>query len=511
MKTLRLILGDQLNHQHPWLSHVREDVTYILVESRSETDYVRHHIQKVCAFFLAMRQFAEELRAAGHQVIYIRLDDDGNLGDFPSTLQPILTAGQYNRFEYQLPDEYRLDEVLKFFAEELDIPTEAVDTHHFFTGRGALEEFFRGKKTFILENFYRDLRRKTGYLMEASGEPATGRWNYDEENRNKYKGKEAIPEPPIRTHDATEVVELLGKEGVKTIGRIEGNELKWPVSRGEGLELLAFFCHELLPQFGKYQDAMTREHAFLFHSRLSFLMNVKLLSPAEVVEAVEKQWQSDPERYGIAQVEGFIRQILGWREYMRGVYWAKMPDYATLNYFGHDAKLPDWFWTGETKMECLRHSIDQSLEHAYAHHIQRLMVTGNFALMLGVDPSEVDAWYLGIYIDALEWVEITNTRGMSQFADGGIVGTKPYVASANYMHKMSDYCKNCVYDRKEKLGASACPLNSLYWDFYARHEDKLGRNPRIGMMYRTWKRFGEEQQTEIRKKAAWIKENIESL
>lgn len=510
MKSLRLILGDQLNIQHPWFAELRPDVTYLMMEVRSETDYVRHHIQKVCAFFLAMRKFAQLLRDKGHEVLYYTLDDPQNKATFTEKISQLIADQGFEHFAYQLPDEYRLDQLLSKFAEDLNIATEVVDTHHFFTGRGDLAQFFKGKKTFILESFYRDLRKKYGYLMEGE-EPATGRWNYDEENRKKFKGKEAIPEPPIPAHDTSEIVTLLATEGVETIGRIPQNELKWPVTRAESLDLLDFFCMTLLPNFGRYQDAMIREHAFLFHSRLSFAMNVKLIAPAEVVEAVEQQWKSDPETYGIAQVEGFIRQILGWREYMRGVYWARMPDYATLNYFQHEATLPEWFWSGETKMECLRQAIDQSLDHAYAHHIQRLMVTGNFALLLGVDPAEVDAWYLGIYIDALEWVEITNTRGMSQFADGGIVGTKPYVASANYMHKMSNYCSACHYDRKEKLGADACPFNSLYWDFYARHEDKLARNPRIGMAYRTWKRFDPELQAAIRKRAAEIKAQINDL
>jgi deoxyribodipyrimidine photolyase-related protein len=237
-------------------------------------------------------------------------------------------------------------------------------------------------------------------------------------------------------------------------------------------------------------------------------MNAKLLSPLEVVEACVDYWEEHQEQIDISQIEGFVRQIIGWREFMRGIYWAKMPEYATLNYFEHKAPLPDWYWTGDTKMKCLHTAVNQSLDHAYAHHIQRLMVTGNFALLLGVDPDELDQWYLGIYMDAIEWVEITNTRGMSQFADGGIVGTKPYVASANYMHKMSDHCTNCAYDRKKKVGKDACPFNSLYWDFYDRHTDKLGNNPRIGMMYRIWNKMDSEQQEAILKRAEYIKVHI---
>jgi deoxyribodipyrimidine photolyase-related protein len=272
---------------------------------------------------------------------------------------------------------------------------------------------------------------------------------------------------------------------------------------------LEYFCEQLLPNFGAYQDALTTWDPYLFHSRLSFSLNTKMISPLEVVQTVEKYWYVHQDQISIAQVEGFIRQIIGWREYMRGIYWAKMPEFGEMNFFGHDRKLPDWFWTGKTKMNCLKQSIGQSLELAYAHHIQRLMVTGNFALLAGIHPDEVDQWYLGIYIDAIEWVEITNTRGMSQFADGGIVGTKPYVSSANYIKKQGNYCDHCAYDQKEKVGEKACPLNSLYWHFYARNREKLEKNPRIGMAYRTWDKMGNK--LEVLDKAEYYLKNIEDL
>jgi deoxyribodipyrimidine photolyase-related protein len=277
------------------------------------------------------------------------------------------------------------------------------------------------------------------------------------------------------------------------------------------MELLEEFVDKALPLFGTLQDAMTENHWYLYHSRLSFALNVKLIHPLEVIRRVEQAYVEDPERYSLNQIEGFIRQILGWREYMRGIYWAKMPEFASLNYFGNKAALPSWFWTGNTTMNCLRHAIKQSLEHAYAHHIQRLMVTGNFALLLGVHPDHVDLWYLGIYIDAFEWVEITNTRGMSQFADGGIVGSKPYVSSAAYVQKMSNYCEGCSYNYQDKFGEKACPFNTLYWDFYVRNRPLLERNPRIGMMYKVWDKMDEAQQQKIREKAAFIKQHIETL
>jgi deoxyribodipyrimidine photolyase-related protein len=277
------------------------------------------------------------------------------------------------------------------------------------------------------------------------------------------------------------------------------------------LEVLDYFCQNFLKHFGDYEDAMHTDEKFLFHSRLSFAMNSKMLSPNEVIEKVIVFYHQNETEISLSQVEGFVRQILGWREYIRGVYWGKMPDYGTQNYFEHTTALPKWFWTGKTKMNCMKNAIHQSLDFAYAHHIQRLMITGNFALLAGVHPNEVDAWYLGIYIDAIEWVEITNTRGMSQFADGGIVGTKPYVSSATYINKMSSYCTGCFYDKSKKTGDKACPFNSLYWNFYDKHEAKLAKNPRIGMMYNVWRKMQPTAKAELLEQADFYLKNINNL
>jgi deoxyribodipyrimidine photolyase-related protein len=270
-----------------------------------------------------------------------------------------------------------------------------------------------------------------------------------------------------------------------------------------------------LLHFGNYQDAMHTQERNLFHSRLSFALNVKLISPKEVIDSAIKEWRKKPkdssQQISISQIEGFVRQILGWREFMRGVYWASMPAYSEMNFFSHKADLPQFYWTGQTNMNCLRHAIEQSLEEAYAHHIQRLMITGNFALLAGISPDQLDAWYLGIYIDAIEWVEITNTRGMSQFADGGILASKPYVSSANYINKMSNYCQTCHYDHKQRIGPKSCPFNSLYWDFFIRHRDKLSRNPRIGMAYRNLDKFKNNELVQIRKQADYYRKNIETI
>jgi deoxyribodipyrimidine photolyase-related protein len=487
-KTLRLLLGDQLNLLHSWYEKTDSDMLYLMMEMKQETGYVKHHIQKVVGFFLAMRNFSEELQNMGHQVIYWKLDHENNSQDLSVNLSIIIKEHQIEYFEYQMPDEYRLDVQLKDFCEKLDIPSKVFDSEHFLTERAFLADFFKGKKTYLMETFYREMRKKYKILMDGK-EPLTGKWNYDQENRNKLKDPLVLKSPKVYPKNVSSIVDLLEKMEVETIGSIEVSKFDWPVSRKESREVLKYFCEHLLERFGEYQDAMYSGDEFLFHSRLSFSLNTKMLSPLEVVCQVEKYFESHQDSVSIAQVEGFIRQIIGWREYMRGIYWAKMPEFGSMNYFGHDRKLPEFFWTGKTKMNCLKHCIGQSLNTSYAHHIQRLMVTGNFALLAGIDPDEVDQWYLGIYIDAIEWVEITNTRGMSQFADGGIVGTKPYVSSANYIDKMSDYCQGCHYDKKLKVGEKACPFNSLYWHFYNRNTDLLSKNPRIGMMYRTWEKM----------------------
>jgi deoxyribodipyrimidine photolyase-related protein len=510
--TLRLILGDQLDLFHPWFREPGPGMVYAMMECRSETDYVRHHIQKVAGFFAAMRHFADQLRARGFRVEYLKLDDPANLQSVGENLRAMALRLGAGQIEYQLPDEFRLDVELSRLQTELPIPVVGVDSAHFLTGRSDLAVFFRGKKTFVMESFYRSMRVKTGLLMEADGRtPVGGRWNFDAENRKRLPAGVVLPPALNFAHNVRDIVEMLSRSGVATIGSVDPDNFSWPVSREDALALLEHFIEYRLPLFGVYQDALSERDDVLFHSRLSFALNTKMLSPLEVAKAAEAYYDGSPDFQRLAQVEGFIRQIIGWREYMRGVYWAKMPGYADLNFFGHTAPLPSWFWTGNTRMRCLQRAIRQSLSSAYAHHIQRLMVTGNFALLLGVSPDELDAWYLGIYIDALEWVEITNTRGMSQYADGGIVGTKPYVSSANYIRKMGDHCNKCAYDPDKRYGEGACPFNSLYWDFYDRHAEKLSRNPRIGMAYTTWGKMAGTERERILEQAAVYKDGAENL
>ena len=495
--TLRLILCDQLNAQHSWFKQVRADVLYTLMEVRQETDVVKPHIQKVAGFFSAMRHFADDLVRMGHRVVYLRLDDPKNEQSFDANLNRLIREQRITRFEYMQPDDYRLDDQLAWLASRLSIPSSVEDAEHFLTARSDRAHHFRGKKRYLMESFYRQMRRRHDILMN-DGKPVGGKWNYDQSNRQRYDGAVTLPETCLFSNDVSDIVAMLDRCQVRTFGRIDPQRLIWPVTRKQALQQLQAFVDQRLSHFGTYQDAMTTENGFLFHSLLSFALNAKMLNPMEVIQAAFDRFQSTSgEAVGIAQLEGFVRQILGWREYMRGIYWAHMPAYASMNHFGHSAHLPDYYWTGDTRMNCLRSVICQSLEHAYAHHIQRLMITGNFALLAGIHPDEVDHWYLGIYIDAIQWVEIVNTRGMSQFADGGMVATKPYVSSANYIHKMSDYCDDCHYQWRKNTGDRACPFNSFYWAFLHRHRQQLAKNPRVAMMFRTWDRMKDDKQREL--------------
>ncbi|WP_046757152.1 cryptochrome/photolyase family protein [Kordia jejudonensis] len=482
MKTLRLLLGDQLNYEHSWYENTDDEVLYFMAEMKQETNYVKHHIQKVVAFFKSMRSFSSWLESENHQVVYYTLTNEKNQQDLVANLKQLINEHGIEKFEYQLPDEYRLDEQLQNFCNEIDIETEAYDTEHFLTSRTDFAEFFKGKKQMVMEYFYRDMRKKYDIMMISDKNPEGGKWNFDQSNRKKWKGSPEIPDIKRVDNSVEEILDMIQKADIETIGSIDVTDFQWPTNREDCLKILDYFCNTLLVHFGDYQDAMHTEERFLFHSRLSFAMNSKMLHPKEVIETVISYWRNHKEEIDISQVEGFVRQILGWREYMRGMYWKEMPSYKTLNTLQNTNSLPDFFWTGKTKMNCLKHAITQSLENAYAHHIQRLMITGNFALLTQMHPDEVDEWYLGIYIDAIEWVEITNTRGMSQFADGGLVATKPYVSSGSYINKMSNYCKDCVYKVSKKETEDACPFNSLYWNFLDEKREHFKDNQRMTMM-----------------------------
>jgi len=503
MKTLRLLLGDQLNIKHSWFKNTNEEVVYALFEMRQETDYVKHHIQKVVGFFAAMRQFSEELKTKKHEVCYLKINDKNNTQSLPKNLSTLIKKHNIDRFEYIYPDEYRLDDQLSQFCLSLSIPSEAVSAEHFYTKREDLALFFKEKKQYLMENFYRDMRKKHDILMVAN-QPEGGKWNYDKSNRNKWKGDIEIPDFKPFNNAISEIKEDIKKANINTIGHFKTKTFDYPISRVQALEQLKYFCENLLIHFGDYQDAMHTEQDYLFHSRLSFAMNLKLISPKDIVTTVMNYYRKHGEAISISQVEGFIRQVIGWREYMRGMYWAFIPEYKNLNALNNHNKLPSFFWTGNTKMNCLKHAITNSLDNGYAHHIQRLMITGNYALLTQTHPDEVDAWYLGVYVDAIEWVQLTNTRGMSQFADGGKIATKPYVSSGSYIHKMSNYCGDCHYNKSKKLEDDACPFNSLYWNFLDEKREQLGNNFRMGMMYSLLNKMDASELQKIKIKAQHI-------
>lgn len=512
VQQLRLILGDQLNPQHSWLAQVQPEVMYVLMEVRSETDYVRHHAQKILAIFAAMRDFAKSLKAAGHRVQYLTIDDPQNQHDIVVNLAALAQRKGAQSIAYQLPDEYRLDQALAQglaqLADRHGLRVECVDSEHFLTTRDQVAQQFAGNKQWLMERFYRQMRQQHGVLMEGK-QPIGGQWNFDHDNRKTWTGQPPIPSLSFATHDHQDLWHSIVSAGVQWFGQPQAERCRWALNRAEALVQLDAFIQRVLPYFGDFQDAMTVKDWRLFHSLLSFALNVKMLHPREVIAAAEQAWRSG--HAPLAAVEGFIRQILGWREYVRGVYWAQMPDYRERNVFAHDRALPSWFWTGQVRMNCLRHAIGQSLEYAYAHHIQRLMVIGNFALLAGLAPKAVHEWYLGVYIDAFEWVELPNTLGMSQFADGGLLATKPYVSSAAYIGRMSDYCQHCPYNPKEKLGAKACPMNSLYWDFFARQRQVLGNNPRLGLVYKQLDKMDQNSLSKLQEQAVQWWERIEQI
>lgn len=509
-KTLRLILGDQLNLRHSWFREVDSDTLYVLMEVRQEQEYVKHHIQKILGFFAAMRNFAHLLQKAGHLVVYLKLDDTQNLHNFDANLDRLIAQHGITRFEYQLPDEYRLDQQFRQYCAGLQVPFNVVDTEHFLTLRDTLATHFGERKSYLMENFYRYMRKRFGILMTGN-DPIGKQWNFDAENRNKYDGSVPLVSHLKFDHDLSELKMMIDRMNVSYFGQADPAHFEWPLSEKEARRSLGYFCVHLLPYFGTYEDAMLQKHISLFHSRLSFALNTKMISPMQVVGAVVEAWEKNKDRIALHQVEGFIRQVIGWREFMRGIYWAKMPEFRATNYFGHRRPLPDWFWTGKTNMNCLSKCITQSLDHAWAHHIQRLMIIGNFALLAGCDPDEVDAWYLGVYIDAIEWVEITNTRGMSQFADGGIIASKPYVSAAAYINRMSNYCKHCRYDPKKKYGDDACPFNSLYWNFIDQHAVKFDKNPRMAMIYKNLHNMNSAEKRRILKQAQHYLEDLSLL
>jgi deoxyribodipyrimidine photolyase-related protein len=507
--TLKLILGDQLNCQHSWFKQPREDIVFVMMEVRQETDYVWHHAQKIIAIFAAMRDFAQRLRAGGHRVHYLTIDDPDNRQSVPGNLDALIAHYGARAYAWQAPDEWRLDRQLADYAGTLKIPTKMFDTEHFYTGRDEAAQIFEGRASWLMEHFYRRMRTLHGVLVSETGKPAGGQWNFDHDNREAWKGIPWEPADLRGRHDHSALWQTIQAAGVESFGEPHADDFPWPLNRDEALLQLDRFVTHALPHFGQFQDAMSVKAWRLFHSLLSFAMNSKMLDPRTVVGRVESAWREGA--VSLASAEGYIRQILGWREYVRGVYWHQMPGYDQRNAFNHTTPLPPWFWTGKTRMRCVATAIGQSLEHAHSHHINRLMVIGNFSLLAGLSPQELHQWYLGIYIDAFEWVELPNTLGMSQYADGGMLATKPYVSSAAYIDRMSDYCKGCHYDKKARTGERACPFNALYWDFFDRNRATLAGNHRLGMVYQQLKRMDGTALAALREQAESTRATLADL
>ena len=493
---LILVLGDQLT---PSLSALRAgnpatDIV-LMAEVMAEATYVRHHVKKIAFVFSAMRHFAEELRQSGWQVDYVRLDDPANTGSLGGELRRAQACHSCTRALATEPGEWRLMEEMLGWQ---DANLELLPDDRFLAERKGFAAWANGRKGLRMEHFYRLMRRKTGLLMDGD-QPAGGQWNFDADNRNPADATLFLPQPLRFSPDAVtqEVLTRVAERFSDHFGDLE--PFWFATTRGEAEAAFAHFLHHGLKDFGTYQDAMLLGHKFLCHAVVSAYLNAGLLDPLAICQAVEAEYRAG--RVPLNSAEGFIRQIIGWREFVRGIYWWRMPDYATSNALAAHRPLPAFYWSADTPMACLRACISQTREEAYAHHIQRLMVTGNFALLAGINPHELHEWYLAVYADAYEWVELPNTIGMSQFADGGLLASKPYAASGAYIHRMSDYCAACTYDVKAKEGARACPFNLLYWHFIARHRERLTRNPRMAQMVRTWDRFSPERQAQLARDA----------
>jgi deoxyribodipyrimidine photolyase-related protein len=498
--TLIPILGDQLSRDLSALRHADQATTRLLMmEVAEETRYVRHHKTKIAYIFAAMRHHAEALRSAGWQVDYVTLDDPENSGSFTGEIARAVDRHRPDRIVVTEAGEWRVAAMLDAWETLFGIPVEIRTDDRFIASHAEFGQWIEDRKQLRMEFFYREMRQKTGLLMDG-GKPEGGQWNFDADNRKPARGDLLMPRPLSFAPDAItqEVLTLVAARFVDHPGSLDGFD--YAVTAADALRQQAYFLRHALPQFGDYQDAMLTGERFLWHSILSPYINSGLLDPLALCHAAEAEYRAG--RAPLNSTEGFIRQIIGWREYMRGIYWSQGPDYVNRNFLDARRDLPGFYWTGETDMHCLKEAIGQTLATAHAHHIQRLMVTGNYALLIGADPKQVHQWYLEVYLDAYEWVELPNTLGMSQFGDGGLLGSKPYAASGAYINRMSDYCQHCRYDVKQRVGPDACPFNALYWDFMARNEDKLARNPRLSMPYRNWARMDEETQGALRGQAA---------
>lgn len=506
MRTLRIILGDQLSHTISSLEGADKDSDIILMcEVMGEATYVRHHQKKIAFIFSAMRHFAEELKELGYDLFYTKLDDDQNSGSFSGELGRVLSRKQIERIIVTQPGEYRVLEEIKRWPDIYGIPLEIRTDTRFLCTSAEFSSWVEHYKQPRMEYFYRNMRLRYNILMEGD-QPLGGQWNFDPENRKPPKSGQYIPPTYTAQPDniTQEVMRLVANHFTDHFGDIE--PFHYAVTRTQALHALDQFIEQRLYDFGTYQDAMLEGEPWMYHAHIGLYLNCGLLLPLECIKAAEQAYHNG--KAPLHAVEGFIRQILGWREYVRGIYWHRMPDYAEENFFDARKNLPDFFWTGVTRMNCLSQCVQETKRNAYAHHIQRLMVLGNFALIAGIDPKQVNEWFLIVYADAYEWVELPNVSGMALFADGGYLASKPYAAGGNYIKKMSNYCDHCTYRVEQKNGTDACPFNYLYWDFLDRNRSKLSGNHRLGMMYKAYDRMDEQKKSAIKKDSAYFLDEL---
>lgn len=505
---LILILGDQLDLQGSALRDIDiQTDTILMVETKVEAQYVWTHKAKIALFLSAMRHFAAELIQRNYPLIYVK---DSAKTIVSELKDQVLEKG----FQYVVcvePGEWRLRQELIELANELHLDLDMRRDDHFYCSFDEFQAWATDKKELRLEYFYRAMRKKHKVLVDELGEPEGGQWNFDKDNRKPYpkKGPGLISPPSLFPPDAItqEVIEYVENTYPDHPGSLA--HFQWPVTREHALNALDCFIEHRLQNFGDFQDAMWKKTPFGWHSLLSSSLNLKLVNPREVIEAVTNAWRKS--NLDLATVEGFIRQILGWREFMRGIYYLDMPKMATDNFYNHQRTIPTWYWTGQTNMQCMQDTIGQTLEYGYAHHIQRLMVTGNFALLSELLPQAVCEWYLAVYVDAIEWVELPNTAGMALFANGGRFTSKPYIASGAYIKRMSNYCHSCKYKPEVRFGESACPVTTLYWNFLIKHRKQFDTNPRTRLMTANLSKISLEDQNSIQSHAQFILENLDEL
>ena len=502
LRHLVVVLGDQLDANSAAFDGFDAEQDAILqMEVREEASYIPQHRRRLAFFFAAMRHFRDEQRAAGRRVEYAALDDKANRGSLHVELQRQARRLHPQRIIVLEPGDWRVREQLG----RLNLPIEWREDRHFLCSRRDFVRFSQSHPRMVLETFYRSMRRRLGVMLQRDGKPVGGKWNLDADNREAFgrKGPPRIPPVPRFSPDATTrgVVAMVQREFPDSPGRLDDFDL--PVSRADALKSLRDFVAHRLATFGRFQDAMHGGEAFLFHSHLSGPLNLHLLSPREVVDAALKQHDVP-----LNSLEGFVRQIIGWREFVHGIYWRLMPHYADHNALDADLPVPRFYWNGETDMRCLAEAINHTIDHAYAHHIERLMVLGQFCLLLGVRPYDVHRWHISMFWDAIDWVSLPNAVGMSQHADGGIVGTKPYAASGSYINRISDHCRHCRYDPRKSVGDDACPFTTLYWDFLARHKSRFANNPRMAYAYRNLDRKDRQEVSAIRRHAGKLKTKL---